>query len=85
MVDIFNDVLLRKCTPKAGRESRIKVLLKKGDARVLDNYRPITILPILYKAFTRIFTERVKHRLDSQQSVDQAGFRAGFSADDHFL
>ena len=54
VADIFNDVLLRNYTPEGWRRTRIKVLLKKGDARILDNYRPISILPILYKLFTRV-------------------------------
>ena len=85
MADIFNEVLLRNYTPEGWRRTRIKVLLKKGDARILDNYRPISILPILYKLFTRVLTQRVKKVLDAGQSADQAGFRPGYSTDDHLF
>ena len=80
LTEVFNDVLQTKKTPpSAWKEARIKVLFKKGDEKLLENYRPITILPILYKVFSRVLDARLKRLLDKQQSVDQAGFRGGFS------
>ena len=61
------------------------VLFKKGDPKLPGNYRPITLLPILYKLFSRILYTRVSKDLDASQCVDQAGFRSGFSCDDHLL
>ena len=51
----------------------------------MENYRPISILPILYKLFSRMILERIKLVLAQAQSVDQAGFKSGFSCDDHLL
>ena len=42
------------------------------------NYRPISILPILYKLFSRVLDARLKVLLSKTQSVDQAGFKKGF-------
>ena len=53
--------------------------------RIAKNYRPICLLPILYKLFSRVVRQRVQHILDAAQSPDQAGFRSGFSCDDHLL
>ena len=63
----------------------MKVLLKKGNPQLPDNYRPIAIIPMLYKLFSKILHARVKHILVAAQSVDQAGFRPGFSCDDHLF
>eukprot|EP00973_Karenia_brevis_P060162 8371484-Karenia_brevis.AAC.1 len=49
------------------------------------NYRPITLLPIMYKLFSRILRARVQQVLEEAQSPDQAGFRSGYSCDDHLL
>ena len=60
-------------------------MFKKGDARCLDNYRPISVLPIIYKLFSKIMCQRIRATLDLQQAVDQAGFRSGYSCDDHIF
>ena len=59
------------------------MLLKKGDPQLPENYRPIAIVPILYMLFSRIIGARIKDILLEAQTVDQAGFRPGFSCDDH--
>ena len=50
-----------------------------------ENYRPIAVIPILYKLFSKMLCARVKGQLEMQQSVDQAGFRSGFSCDDQLF
>jgi hypothetical protein len=82
----FNDILkVDADTPEYWKETRLKVLFKKGDSRKPGNYRPISILPILYKLFSKILCGKVKSTLLEAQSVDQAGFRPGFSCDDHLF
>ncbi|XGW03557.1 hypothetical protein V3C99_015049 [Haemonchus contortus] len=39
--------------PDAWRKSKTILLFKTGDKEDLDNYRPITLLPAIYKVFTR--------------------------------
>ena len=86
LADLFNEVLLENAAPPAEwKHTRIKVLLKKGDPQIPGNYRPISILSIFYKLFSRILHQRLKVYLEPQQCVDQAGFRAGFNCDDHLL
>ena len=85
MADMFNDILSTATTPAAWKHSRVKVLFKKGDAKMPENYRPITLLPILYKLFSRLILSRVRETLDGAQASDQAGFRKGYSCDDHLL
>ena len=47
------------------------------------NYRPIAILPILYKLFSRMLCQRLHGAIIGQQSVDQAAYRPGYSTEDH--
>jgi len=86
VLDVFNDIILFKAPPPAAwKASRLTVIFKKGDASLPDNYRPISILPILYKLFSRMFCERLSLYLMPLQSVDQAAYRATFSTCDHLF
>ena len=69
--------------PDYWKKSSIRVLFKKGDSKSPENYRPIYIIPILYKLFSKVLAGRLKGILNSQQSPDQAGFRPDFSCDDN--
>ena len=71
--------------PEYWKQGRLKVLFTKGGPKSADNYRPITILPVLYKLFGKVLLERVKGIFSSEQSVNQAGFRPGYSCDDHLF
>eukprot|EP00973_Karenia_brevis_P066111 9190959-Karenia_brevis.AAC.1 len=71
--------------PESWLEAFITLIFKSGDPRQAGNYRPITLLPILYKLFTRILRNRMQQTLESSQPVEQAGFRSGFNCDDHLL
>jgi len=86
ILDLFNDVLsLRQQPPAEWRKTKLIVIFKKGDPTCPGNYRPIAILPILYKLFSRILCERLQVYLMPQQSVDQAAYRKGFSTEDHLF
>ena len=76
IAEIFTDVLQPQAeVPSNWKETRLKVRMKKGDAQLPENYRPIAIIPILYKLFSRIVSTRVRTVLMRAQSIDQAGFR----------
>lgn len=71
--------------PSDWKRTCIKILYKKGVPQLPENYRPISILPILYKLFRQVLLARIQESLDAAQSCDQAGFRSGFSCDDHLF
>eukprot|EP00973_Karenia_brevis_P093879 12419592-Karenia_brevis.AAC.1 len=84
IAEIFTKVLRGEHqTPKSWKKSFVTVLLKKGDPKMPDNYRPITLLSVLYKLFSRILLARLREVLEAAQCVDQAGFRKGYACDDH--
>eukprot|EP00973_Karenia_brevis_P062429 8682490-Karenia_brevis.AAC.1 len=86
IADLFTKVLRQTAAfPSSWYESYVSVLFKKGDARLAENYRPITLLPILYKLFSRVLRARVQDIVEAAQGPDQAGFRKGFACDDHLL
>ena len=63
----------------------ISVIFKSGDSQLPSNYRPIAIIPLLYKLFARLLYNRLEPLLDNHQTPDQAGFRHDYSTDDHLF
>ena len=82
-LDVFNDILVGGVdAPLARRSAKLVVIFKKGDPKAPTNYRPIAILPILYKLFSRMLCERMTPYIMKEQSVDQAAYRKHFSTED---
>lgn len=57
----------------------ILTLHKKGDAKELKNYRPMSVLSVTYKLFTTVILNRLSATLNFEQPRKQAGFRKSFS------
>ena len=49
IVDLYNTVIQRKHFPPSMNNGVICPLLKDGDSALMSNYRPITLLSVLYK------------------------------------
>ena len=86
IAELFTEILKPRSTiPESWRASSIRVLFKKGDPKLPGNYRPVCIIPILYKVFSKMLCGRIMQRLLEEQSWDQAGFRPDFSCEDHLF
>lgn len=74
---IFNICLSTGTFPAAVRTAKITVIYKKGDKNNLGNYRPISILPVLSKAFEKLLHSRLSTFTDKYNlmSDSQYGFR----------
>lgn len=81
--DRFNYYLRSGKIPKSWKSSKTTLIHKKGDRENLENYRPICVLPVLYKVFTKCVLNRIRRSLEEAQPVEQAGFRRSFSTLDH--
>ena len=62
-----------------------RMLAKSGDLSDASNWRPIAILSILYKIFSKMIYTRINGILNFHQSDEQIGFRSGFRIEDAFL
>ncbi|EPB66985.1 hypothetical protein ANCCEY_13926 [Ancylostoma ceylanicum] len=78
-------VYLPKCEVPVAWKQSSTILLFKSDKGDLENYCPITLLPVLYKVFTRSTLTRIRRTLDEAQPVEQPGFRRKFSTMDHII
>ncbi|KAK6752321.1 hypothetical protein RB195_003627 [Necator americanus] len=80
---LFTRYLSECKVPKQWKTSKTVLLYKKGDPHDISNYRPICLLSVIYKLFTRVILNRIEKVLDEGQPCEQAGFRKGFSTIDH--
>ncbi|KAG7298024.1 hypothetical protein JYU34_018785 [Plutella xylostella] len=85
LTKLFNNILIQEQIPEDWNNAIITLLYKKGDPNLIDNYRPICLLPTIYKLFSKIILNRLTQQLDEQQPREQAGFRKGFSTTDHIF
>lgn len=83
MTYLFNQVLEREEIPKQWKESSIILLHKKGEKTNINNYRPLSIISIIYKVFAKCLFQRMKTNMNETQPREQAGFRSGFATSDH--
>ncbi|KAE9414048.1 hypothetical protein Angca_002619, partial [Angiostrongylus cantonensis] len=83
LADHMTAYLQKEKIPDQWRTSRTVILPKKEDRKDLRSCRPIYLLNVLYKLFTKIILSRISTTLDEAQPVEQAGFRKGFCCMDH--
>ena len=51
-------------------------VFKKGDLHECNNWRGVTLLPVISKIFCRMLLERIKKGVDKNLRNEQAGFRS---------
>ena len=76
---------IRKKPFNSNRRKLLRNPAKSGDSMLPQNYRPICIIPLLYKLFSKLLYKRLYPILDKAQCADQAGFRNKFSTIDHMF
>lgn len=80
---LFNKILDNRKIPKEWAQSDIILLYKKGDPADINNYRPISLQPIIYKLFASCLENHLEPYIENYQPNEQAGFRKKFSTIDH--
>ena len=80
LTQLFNRCLSDGRVPSSWKNASVVLIHKKGDTADIKNYRPISLLPVIYKVFSHILLQRMLQALEQQE---QAGFRPGFSTTDH--
>lgn len=79
IVELFNCVIKNRHFPPSLNNGVICPLFKQGDSADMANYRPITLLPILYKILTKIINNRMMKLIDGNGAISgvQAGLGGG--------
>ena len=80
---IINKCILNRTVPDEMKVSKIKPLFKKGDVTLLNNYRPISLLPCVSKIFERVLFNQLYEYFDRNDLLTQHqyGFRKNHSTE----
>jgi len=78
MCSIFNQSIRSGIFPQEWKCAKVSPLFKEGNHSDLNNYRPISIVPIVAKVFARIIYDQVYGYLTENNliSSQQSGFRS---------
>ena len=61
------------------KSADISAAFKQGSQNKKENYRPISILPLISKSFGKIICRQLSNHFDNNLSKFQSGFRKGYS------
>ena len=76
---LFNKSLYTGALPQEWKEANVVPVFKKGDAEYAENYRPISLLPLVSKILERCVLNACKDRLSQMVTTCQHGFITGKS------
>jgi hypothetical protein len=78
---LFNCAVKQGLFPDQLKKAAVAPIFKKGDAEDVNNYRPISVLPIFSKIFERLMLSQIIKFLDNNKLLTpyQFGFRKNYS------
>ena len=81
LTNIYNNCMIEGIFPQVLKKSRVTPIFKKGNMELLENYRPVSTLPIFGKIFEKIIYKRFISFLESKGILNdgQFGFRKNHS------
>jgi hypothetical protein len=81
LTHIINLSLENGIFPDRLKLSIVKPLYKKGDEHDINNYRPITLIPVIAKIFEKIMAKRILSFIEKNNIINenQFGFQEGKS------
>lgn len=87
LVFLFNHTIRTGIFPDSLKTARVIPIYKKGDENLLDNYRPISILPAFSKIYERILFNQLIQYFNHHDILfnSQYGFRSGHSTENAAL
>ena len=81
LTHLFNNLMVEGIFPQTLKTGKITPIHKKSDPQLLDNYRPVSTLPIFGKIFEKVIYSRIYNFLLSKNILydKQFGFRKNHS------
>ena len=84
---LFQNCIETRTFPGTWKKSNIVPVHKKGDKQIVDNYRPVSLFPILGKIFERVIFNSIFEYLEENNLLcpNQSGFRPSDSCEYQLL
>ena len=80
---LINESLDEGLFPNELKTANVIPIFKKGDKNNLNNYRPISLLPVLSKVYEKVLNKQLTSVIDNGYiDENQFGFREGHSTED---
>ena len=73
--EIMTDMWNQEKMPNELAHARVASIYKKGDPRLQSNYRPISLLNVVYKLYVKVIRSRIAAVIDKYITKSQYGFR----------
>ena len=77
--DFFNECVDKGVFPSILKNANITPIFKKDFRGSKDNYRPVSVLPIISKIFEKLLSKQIIIYIDKFLSKYQCGFRKGYN------
>jgi hypothetical protein len=74
LTKIFNKSIVLGQFPSEWKAARVIPVFKKGQRTMLDNYRPISILPVVSKLIERILYNQISEYLEKESILSEYQF-----------
>lgn len=87
IVNIFNDCIEKGIFPSVLKSARVIPLYKSKSHKIIDNFRPISLLPLFSKLMEKLMKVRCMEFIQDNNIMysSQYGFRSGCSTSDAIL
>lgn len=82
LLHTMNECLPTSTIPNTWTTAKAVSIFKKGDARLPENYRPISLLSSLYKIYAKLLLNRIQGPVDKVLRPTQYGCRPSRSTSD---
>eukprot|EP00973_Karenia_brevis_P088738 12307273-Karenia_brevis.AAC.1 len=82
ILKLCNNILRTAAIPDEWLHTIFAMIPKKGKLREVKNWRPIALLRIMYKIFSKLLYNRLSPSLNSKLAVDQCAYRRRYSVED---
>lgn len=67
--EVCNRIWRGEGWPRGWNEGLIVPVLKKGEGRVVEEYRGITLMPTMYKIYATILAERLREEVEAKEII----------------
>ena len=80
---LINQVFNTGILPERLKLAKVIPVFKKGDSKLINNYRPISLLPVLYKVLEKSIANQLSKYFEDNKLFhdNQYGFRTGLSTE----